>query len=289
MGLVVCDLCGKTKGVGAGVRRGALALCEHCSGLFGDSRREADPGSLAAFAVATEVAEAAPPDASDASDCDRSTLAAPRDAVSERPTLPVPAPRLDELVKNLEGQFAAPVDEASSVEPASSPASLPAARALPRSARMDASAWGRGIMASAGITLAVMLAFLSSKATAPRAPGVPSALAREESPMIVEASIARAAAQTTPGRAGEVAPLPIPPSTTAVGILPPLPSELPRPKPTPTAKVKAKEADDVRSALPAPPVRARAKATPASPPSIEATEIGHVGSKAVIPEFGGRD
>jgi hypothetical protein len=272
MGLVVCDLCGKTKGVGASVRRGALALCEHCSGLFGDSAggAQSDPGSLAAFAVATEVDAGASADAIDA----RNTLAAPRDAVSERPTRPVPAPRLDELVKNLEGQFTAPVEESPSEESASQPQ----ARAIPRPTRMDASAWGRGIMASAGITLAVMLAFLSSKATAPRAPGVPTALAREESPALVEASIARAAAQTNPGQA---APLPVPPSIT-----PPTVSTAsflePRQKPTLPAKVKAKPADDAGIAIPAP-------VTPAQPTSFDAPATGSVGSHAVIPEFGGRD
>jgi hypothetical protein len=277
MELVVCDLCGKAKTV-AMVKRGALALCEHCAGLFGGSSPLAeDPGSLGAVAVANEASESG-----------RCTLAAPRDPGSERPTLPVPAPRLDELVKNLDGQFTQTRPDMvarAAFQPATVEFLLqPRMRtSRPRPKRADASLWGKGIMASAGMTLAVMIAFLSLKATTPRAPGVPSALAHEE-PTFVPPPIAHAVATD---------PIPSPPAEAAEpaksAAAQNRPATAPPPARTPTetqpaprrapslpAKLKTKSAEPAVPAV----------TKPADPPAPSEPPPPGAGPN---PEFGGRD
>jgi hypothetical protein len=250
---VACDLCGKEKASPL-AKHGALSLCAGCADTFGGPRL-ASTGSLRAVAVA------------------------PRP--SAVPTWRVPAPRLDELVRDLDGQFTpatggeSPKTPSAELEPARV---LPGERPrVPRSRRMDASALSRGIMASAGISFAVILAFLSMKSALPRAAGVPAALAREE------------------------------PAVSAVLPAPP-PPESERPRAAPAAlghSVVVLSAAERPSTGPAGSVVAPRRPSPRPKPAVVSGDAGtHVVEARVVddtpprpdpsaagpvPEFGGRD
>jgi hypothetical protein len=176
MAAAVCDLCGTTKeGLGRLVKHGALGLCGRCAGLFGERfglARDEEPGSLAAVAVEPR-ADLGP---------ERSTLAVPCVEASKTPTCRVPALPLDDLMREIDDAFdrsSAPAASQASRHEPPSPTPHHAARAR----TFDASVWGKGIMASTGIALAVMIAFLSIKSTLPKAAGTPAALALEAAPV----------------------------------------------------------------------------------------------------------
>jgi hypothetical protein len=106
----LCDLCGKG-GKGALHKRGGLALCARCSGIFGGLEgaryEEDDVGSLGGLAVSPPAGDEACSQPPEGRPSERSTLAAEK-RCSNRPTLRVPGPHLDEIVRALDGPYAPP-------------------------------------------------------------------------------------------------------------------------------------------------------------------------------------
>ena len=183
----VCDLCGEPRRAGGGpFEHGALSLCGRCVRLVGgdvSAPVPEEPGSLAAVSVAQNVEDAG--DAPDASPSEGAIPLVTSKALGAGPTLRIPAALLDVLVRDLDGQWKRGKRKSAAPPAPSEPARLPTPptppvpekRARPRGASV--SFWSRGIMASAGVTLAVMLAFLSLRSPAPKAADIPSALAHE--------------------------------------------------------------------------------------------------------------
>jgi hypothetical protein len=288
MGPVACDLCGKAKGGNSPfAKHGALSLCSHCAGLFGHTggMRE-EPGSLAGFAVAKRAEETAGESVAPDPHSDRSTLVVERVETSATPTWRVPAPRLDELVKDLDGQFQRPSSSVTLKPTQAPPVALSDTEErppAPRARRADASAWGKGIMASAGITLAVMVAFLSLKSSVPKGAGVPSAMAREPVPVAVVSAkplMPVAAASDAQPRSEAVESVAVAGAKqTPIGDAPLAPAAFTHRAPA------ARPAKATKPAVNPAPARHAAEATPNSdlPAPPDANAAGP------IPAFGGRD
>jgi hypothetical protein len=271
MGTLRCDLCGKARGQID--KRGALSLCVSCATVFGTAstpRPASDIDSLAAVAVAERQGDSARPS-------ERSTLSIERRECSANPTLRVPLPHLDAIVRSLEGQFtppAMPVMPAPQEHVAFLAALSHASKEAPK--RTKTLPWGRIGLAWVGSLALVILLFASSAArvNGPRA--------------------GRAAGAGQPPPTVPVAALPLP-----VSIEPALASasksDLPAARPEPHHPPEPKAA--THSARPAP---ARSVHSPVVPHGEDANpaaawadpkEINtHDGGAAPgIPEFGGRE
>jgi hypothetical protein len=273
MAAAVCDLCGTTKGsLSPLIKHGALGLCARCACLFGERfglAREDDPGSLAAFAVEAR-ADLGP---------ERSTLAVPFVEISKAPTCPVPAPPLDELMREIDVAFDGTSARAAAPNMRAEAAS-PRAQRGPSTRTLDASVWGKGIMASTGIALAVMIAFLSVKSTLPKAAGTPAALALEQAPLVPP---------TSPPPVASPRQLLDRPSMNA--ITPATHEALPRHVAASASPIRTTPAATSRLA----PVRVVQRGSDAGvAPVIESVpartpETIDPGAKVPIPDFGGRD
>jgi hypothetical protein len=277
---VLCDLCGKvTRDANAPFKHGALSLCEQCARLFGKdspARAMEEPGSLAAVEVA-QNAEEGPDEAPETRRLGTTPSIASK-ALPPTPTLRIPAGLLNVLVRDLDGPFRRVSAKKASTPPTARPEPTAPVdeerRPTSKRARVAVSVWSRGIMASTGVTLAVMLAFASSRSSAPKAASVPTALASEApvanappaastvsvSPIFTRPSVPGPASVSSPLAQPAAAPQSAPP---AAGRRAP-----PRPKPVPSA-------------------------TPALEPArtdvTEETEPRDTNTTGPVPEFGGRD
>jgi hypothetical protein len=162
-------------------------------------------------------------------------------------------------------------------------------------------------MASAGITLAVMLAFVSLKSSLPKAAGLPAALAREGAPVVLALpsawppSLSAPVAQPTASALApvtnlEAAPVAAPP--TAPAVVPARPTPAPgRPAPATSPKLAIEPADASRAGETSAAAPAETDAvTPVeitvakqAEPSAAKPAAGETGEPAALPDFGSRD
>jgi hypothetical protein len=287
----VCDLCGAATRDSIGSEHGRSLLCEHCIRLVGEelnARVLEETGSLAAVAIA-QKADEAPAENLDGDDAERSALPVASNALPATPTLRIPSALLSVLVRDLDGQFtprsamkvpAQPTARLRLVVEAEEPV---AEERPPKRVRLGVSLWTRGIMASTGVSLAIMFAFLSSKSTVPKPASLPTALANEAA----EADL-RPVASVAP--VAPVAPVAnVSPSFTRPSTEGPATASTPGsktlPSPAPAAIHRAPPPHP-RSVSSAPP--ATAQAPPDAFDEAE-THPDVAGTPGPVPEFGGRE